>query len=668
MKKLCPLLLAVALLLALCACGGTPDVPNSESPSPTVTVTPSPNPTETPDSTPTPTPSASNPVETPTGPFTAPEGTVLCGVDVSGMLRDEALAAITAATPNYSITLNVSGKAVTISGESVTLTLDETLFNACWQALENGSEYSDGIFTVTAANVESTITAALEYSPKNPYVAYSSSQGKFVVMPGTNGMDYEVGIIAEQAIAAMSRLAADCTVSVSGTEVAPSLSADDSRLTTAAEAANRHLTIPLSYSFIGNTDESVVEQLTSATLASFVKISSNYTVSINRSAIESYVSTLAAKYDAAVYTGNFVSTAGETLPYTVKYYGRQINRAALADDIYTCLTTGISGLREAPYVSEAQAAMAYSGSYVEIDLTAQRLWVYKNGVCVVDTPVVTGCVADNNETPTGVYAIYNKAADCWLVGPTWRDHVDYWMPFYGAYGLHDASWRDEFGDEIYIYEGSHGCPNLPVEIAGEVYNNVSIGTPVILYGGLTEPVDLTQVISAPSAYYVSRFDTEFKLEYTLKYNEAEVTLTSDNPEVATVAEDGTVTIHSVGTANITISAAAYTHHAAAELTVEVHVSPNCLPGHHAYGEWTVVTEPLCETSGLQQRICTLCDDVEEQEIPATGHVNGDSESCTACNTASEPGESTSNEKYYPEEHERDEEDRHAEDRERRDDE
>ena len=236
MKKLCPLLLAVALLLALCACGGTPDVPNSESPSPTATVTPTPDPT--------PTPSESEPVETPTAPFTAPEGTVLCGVDVSGMLRDEALAAITAAAPGYSLALNVSGKAVTISGDSAALALDENLFDACWQALESGSEYSDGLFTVAASDyVESTIAGALEYSPKNPYVAYSSSQGKFVVVPGTNGMDYEVGTVAEQAVAAMSRLAADCTVSVTGTEVAPSLSVDDSRLTTAVEAAEDGLAV-----------------------------------------------------------------------------------------------------------------------------------------------------------------------------------------------------------------------------------------------------------------------------------------------------------------------------------------------------------------------------------------------------------------------------------------
>ena len=33
------------------------------------------------------------------------------------------------------------------------------------------------------------------------------------------------------------------------------------------------------------------------------------------------------------------------------------------------------------------------------------------------------------------------------------------MPFDGGIGFHDASWRDEFGGDIYLTDGSHGCIN-----------------------------------------------------------------------------------------------------------------------------------------------------------------------------------------------------------------
>ena len=52
------------------------------------------------------------------------------------------------------------------------------------------------------------------------------------------------------------------------------------------------------------------------------------------------------------------------------------------------------------------------------------------------------------------------------------------MPIYGAVGLHDATWRWSFGGDIYTYNGSHGCVNLPLNTAAYIYNNVPTGTTV----------------------------------------------------------------------------------------------------------------------------------------------------------------------------------------------
>ena len=48
-------------------------------------------------------------------------------------------------------------------------------------------------------------------------------------------------------------------------------------------------------------------------------------------------------------------------------------------------------------------------------------------------------------------------------------------------GLHDASWRSEFGGEIYKTNGSHGCVNLPKDKAYELYDLISVGTTVIVH-------------------------------------------------------------------------------------------------------------------------------------------------------------------------------------------
>jgi lipoprotein-anchoring transpeptidase ErfK/SrfK len=62
------------------------------------------------------------------------------------------------------------------------------------------------------------------------------------------------------------------------------------------------------------------------------------------------------------------------------------------------------------------------------------------------------------------------------------------MCFRPHYGLHDASWRDEFGGDIYEEDGSHGCVNLPTSAAATLYDLVDYGTPVIVFRGETQAV------------------------------------------------------------------------------------------------------------------------------------------------------------------------------------
>ena len=91
-------------------------------------------------------------------------------------------------------------------------------------------------------------------------------------------------------------------------------------------------------------------------------------------------------------------------------------------------------------------------------------------------------------TPEGIYSLTYKQADRVLRGAKQADgtyeyesHVDYWMPFNGGIGFHDASWRSKFGGTIYQYSGSHGCINLPVDKAKLLYEKVYKGMPVLCH-------------------------------------------------------------------------------------------------------------------------------------------------------------------------------------------
>ena len=133
---------------------------------------------------------------------------------------------------------------------------------------------------------------------------------------------------------------------------------------------------------------------------------------------------------------------------------------------------------------------------VIVDISDQNAKLYDGNNVIVDTNIVSG----KQSTPSdiGYFDIDWKERNTNLTGPGYSSYVDYWMPFNGGEGLHDAEyhtdydedgnyvrdhgWRSngEFGGDTYQYNGSHGCINLPNEAAKNIYDNVETGTMVLV--------------------------------------------------------------------------------------------------------------------------------------------------------------------------------------------
>jgi lipoprotein-anchoring transpeptidase ErfK/SrfK len=120
-------------------------------------------------------------------------------------------------------------------------------------------------------------------------------------------------------------------------------------------------------------------------------------------------------------------------------------------------------------------------TYVEINITRQHLWFYKDGKLITQGAVVTGKPKKGYSTVLGTYMLNYKQKGATLVGEDYEAEVTYWMPFFGNIGLHDASWRYSFGGNIYKRRGSHGCVNAPKYLAKRIFENIEAGTPIICY-------------------------------------------------------------------------------------------------------------------------------------------------------------------------------------------
>lgn len=122
--------------------------------------------------------------------------------------------------------------------------------------------------------------------------------------------------------------------------------------------------------------------------------------------------------------------------------------------------------------------------FIYIDIDSQFMWFFKDGEPLVATSVTTG-TKDVYDTPTGDYALESKSTSVTLTGDngdgtSYASFVNFWLPFDGPYGIHDASWRSEYGGEHYLYAGSHGCVNTPYDAVATIFENIEEGTPVIV--------------------------------------------------------------------------------------------------------------------------------------------------------------------------------------------
>ena len=218
----------------------------------------------------------------------------------------------------------------------------------------------------------------------------------------------------------------------------------------------------------------------------------NMNVTLNEDAVREWVSDLAGQYDTVGKVRIITTPSGKTAEVCGGTYGWVIDTAAETAALTENIRNGETVSREPVYTQRAadRSAQDWGTTYLEVDLTAQYMWYIKGGEVCLETDVVTGEPVTGMETPQGVYSILYTQRDAILTGeidpktgaPLYRTWVRYWMPFtQQGHGFHDADWQTAFGGNVYTYSGSHGCVNMPVEKAGELFAMLEAGTPVVIH-------------------------------------------------------------------------------------------------------------------------------------------------------------------------------------------
>ncbi len=339
---------------------------------------------------------------------------------------------------------------------------------------------------INASNIEMVlaengISNAEREAAVDAVIDYSDGEGYFIE-DGQIGTQIDFDKLGASIVNAVQ--ANESSVDLAEVYAQPSIDGESDVVTSVMDTIHEFSDIQLTLQIAG--DELTLPK---ETIESWIYFDSNNQLLVDYDLVYAYVSALNDEY--ATYNKNrqFMSTLqGEvTVPPGILGWGidTEFETQTIIDDLYA----GIDVTREPATFSSGgngNSADEIGGTYVEIDLTYQMMYLYVDGEMVLGTDIVSGQI--NAETVPGANAVNEMLTDTKLRGfnqfrkVEYATPVSYWIRFdNNAQGIHDASWQGAFGGDVWTYAGSLGCINTPYWAVETIYNNVTYGTPVIVF-------------------------------------------------------------------------------------------------------------------------------------------------------------------------------------------
>jgi hypothetical protein len=317
-------------------------------------------------------------------------------------------------------------------------------------------------------NVEEPVNAHISEYGENGYELIAESAGAKVKEDKLYELIKEAIICLEPTL----------SIEETGSYEEPTVNVKEPKLMKALEKLNKIAGAKITYEF-----GEVTEILDGSQISKWLSVNDDYKVTLDANSVKEYVDYIGKTYNSFGRVRTFQTSYGDVLEITGGDYGWWLDRGTEVKELKELILKGEQLIREPAYFQTAQeyGKDDIGDTYVELNLTAQHLFFYKDGKLILESDFVSGNLAKDYGTPTGTYPVQYKENDATLVGEDYATPVKYWMPFNKNIGFHDAPWRDEFGKDIYFTKGSHGCINMPPSKAKKMFENIKRGVAVVVY-------------------------------------------------------------------------------------------------------------------------------------------------------------------------------------------
>ena len=325
--------------------------------------------------------------------------------------------------------------------------------------------------------------------PVNATIVYDEKSKSYQVKPEEAGTKWDVSSVIAVASEAIPELQPKVTLA-SEQLIQPTVLSTDEKLIESAQIATGLVSADIVMWMGGEK----VGEVNGESLSAFVSIDEKLDVTFNDEALNAWVEELAEGYNTIGTERSYVRGDGKEITVEGGSYGWEIDTETLRDMLIENIKAGEKTEIEVPCWS---TAAVYNGPgqpdwgnrYIDVDISEQYVRFYgDDGSIIWESPCITGAPDGKHDTVPGVWYINNKESPSKLIGyenkvKIYETTVTYWMAFESSeIGLHDANWQPSFGGSMYAQGyGSHGCVNLPVSAAAELYDICSIGDVVIVH-------------------------------------------------------------------------------------------------------------------------------------------------------------------------------------------
>lgn len=410
-------------------------------------------------------------------------GTSVGGVGVGFLTPGAAVEAVQQRLATTTVVLTGEGGDAEVTGADLGASVDARALvdaafadNPLWNVTAWFPEPVDAAVFVDEQAATSELRAAapeLYTDPVDATLTYDAESATYVTSPAEEGRGIDVDVVRaalqDAFQSGQSRVEVEATV-------AP-VRADTPTYVAESTAARLNGILETAGFYVGDERTVPVER---SVIASWLTVEpgdrGTFTISADEAAIEEVVATLPAKVDREAADATVITDSTGEVISEIKagVTGRTLGDTSDVGSEFATLLASGEGRYELP-VTETKFTTTSLERRIEVDLGSQTTYLFENDKVIGSYAISSGL--SGTPTFTGSYRVFAHTAmqdmGCFEGAPYCTENVPWITWFNGDQGFHGAYWHNNFGNPM-----SHGCVNMPIDIAKFVYDWAPVGTEV----------------------------------------------------------------------------------------------------------------------------------------------------------------------------------------------